>query len=505
MVNPLVRKVSTKRDPGTQRLAEVAGGSKQHSKRRMNSVEGTGRRLVRLVDRLIFGALLGLIVVCSIVYGAVEPSWEAVFECTVFGLAGLWALKGLVLQDWAVSRPSLLFPLVLLAIFGLIQTVILPDYALLTRIGILDAASHALSIDPYQTQLTVLKLLAYTFFLGLLLSSTSSPKRLRWLLHIVVVLGFGSALFGIARQTMQKTDGFLLDYLPVGFGYGQFIYRNAFAYLMEMALALTLGLVVSRGVKRNRLLLYLAPAIMIWMALVLSNSRGAILGLITQVTFLSLIFMGTYFAPSDGADDGGISGYLRRFAGSYLARGLAIVLVTMALCVGVLWTGGERLVERFQSPETAAAQNEANVERLQLWRFTGQLVKDHPITGVGFGAYWLAISQYQVSSGQALAYQAHNDYLDLLASGGFIAVVLAAWFLFSLIRAVRPGLGSHDAFRRGACIGAIAGLLDIGVHSFIDFGLQITSIAMVFCVLITIAVADHRVEKDVRQRVHEEP
>jgi O-antigen ligase len=465
--------------------------------------KGNPGRLVRLIDRLIFVVLLCLTVACTIEYGAVEPFWEAVFECVVFALSGLWALKGLVLQRWDVSRPSLLFPLILLAAFGLIQTITLPDYAVLARVGIVDAVSHAISIDPYQTRLTVLKLLAYMFFLGLLLSSTSSPKRLKWLLHMVILLGLGSALFGLARQSMQETDGFVLAYLPMGTGYGQFIYKNAFAYLMEMALALTLGLVLGGGVKRNYILVYLGMAVAISAALILAVSRGGILGLVTQVTFFSLVLMGRQLGPSSGSEDMAIPAHLPRFAASYISRGMVVALILTGLCFGVLWTGGEKLTEKFQTSEMGADESAANVKRLRLWHFTGELVKDHPITGVGFGAYWLAISQYQESSGQLLAYQAHNDYLDLLASGGIIGAMLAAWFVFALIRAVRPGLQSRDAFRWSACIGAVAGLLDIGVHSFVDFGLQITSLAMVFCVLITIAVARKRVERNVRGATEE--
>ena len=90
--------------------------------------------------------------------------------------------------------------------------------------------------------------------------------------------------------------------------------------------------------------------------------------------------------------------------------------------------------------------------------------------------------------------QAHNDYLDLAANGGVVAIGLAAWFVVAIVLRARSSLRSGDPYRRAASLGAVAGMLSIAVHSLVDFGLQVTGIAVVFVVLMVISVADHRVE-----------
>src|SRR6266566_5169577 len=89
-----------------------------------------------------------------------------------------------------------------------------------------------------------------------------------------------SALFGILRQLLQSPDspsGFILPFLFFGMGYGEFLSPNVFAYLMEMAFGLLAGLMLGVGVRRDRILIYLAVALVVWTALVLSNTRGGIL------------------------------------------------------------------------------------------------------------------------------------------------------------------------------------------------------------------------------------
>src|SRR6267154_1977076 len=179
-----------------------------------------------LLDQIVFCGLLGLIVFTSIPYGTVEPWREAVFECAVFALTAIWILEALLRGSWQVNNVLVLLPLILLTTYAFVQTVALPGSWLATGNG-RSISQHTLSIDPYQTYLTAVKTLALTLFVGLLLLHTSSPKRLRWLVRVVIGLGLGSALFGILRQLLQSSDGFLLPYLFLGAGYGQFIYHNA--------------------------------------------------------------------------------------------------------------------------------------------------------------------------------------------------------------------------------------------------------------------------------------
>src|SRR5438045_6655678 len=95
-----------------------------------------------------------------------------------------------------------------------------------------------------------------------------------------------------------------------------------------------------------------------------------------------------------------------------------------------------------------------------------------------------------MSSGRTRLEQAHNDYLDLAANGGVIALGLAAWFVVMVIRTARRRLRDRDSYRRAAALGAATALLAVGIHSVVDFGLQLTGIAVVFITVTVILVAD---------------
>jgi len=439
----------------------------------------------------VFALLLGIIVLTAIPYGTVEPWWEAVFECAIFAVTAIWIVEVLLRGSWEARRLFVLLPLILITGYVFAQTLEWPSFLAGNRWL---TAQHTLTIDRYQTLLTARKTLALTLFVGLLLLHTSTPKRLVWLVRVLIGLGLGSALFGITRQLIQSTDGFVLPYLFVGAGYGQFIYHNAFSYLMEMCFAVIAGLVLGGGVRRDRVLIYLAIALFVWTAFVFSNSKGGILGFICQSVFLLFVSLTWYAAPRSSSGDGRQNTWLPFIRTSLLLRVSVIILILGVLTASVLWMGGKKLADRLNEQQEFQQDTPDGTRRVELWRASWKLIKQHPVTGVGFGAYFLAIPEHQMVSGRLKFDQAHNDYLDLAASGGIVAVGLTGWFLVVVIGRAISSLRSVDAYRRAACLGAVAGMLDIGVHSVFDFCLQITSIAVVFGALVVIVLADRRVE-----------
>ena len=64
------------------------------------------------------------------------------------------------------------------------------------------------------------------------------------------------------------------------------------------------------------------------------------------------------------------------------------------------------------------------------------MFKANPVSGVGLGGYWAAIPAYHDASGSLTPQEAHNDYLELLASGGIVGAAFGGWFLFVLAKRI---------------------------------------------------------------------
>jgi len=439
----------------------------------------------RFLGRLIFFSLLVTIALTAVPYGTVQPWWIAIFECVVFLIAVLGVIETFIGNSWSRSDLSLVTPLLLLTLFVLFQS--LPLFSGIGPLGL----GASLSADPYVTRLFATQLFALIVVGLLLLHYTSNKARLHKLIYVVIAVGMVSAFFGVMRKNLQQGPGFFLPGLTiVDRSFGQFVNRNHFAFLMEMCLGLALGLIAGEIGRPRRVLVWLSVSLLLWVALIYSNSRGGIFASLCQ-----LLLLGVMLDPMRHFTSASVGTSWRRLRN--LASGLA-VRVFLGVCLialfayGVSWVGGEPVVFNFQQAATDFSQQEmqdnVNTSRKEIWSATWQLIKAHPIAGVGFGAYRVAITRYHNASGAMTPQQAHNDYLELMASGGVIGCALVAWFGVVFLKRARQRLHSPDLYCRAVCLGALTGVFGVLVHSFVDFGIHITINALVLVVLIVIAV-----------------
>ena len=450
-------------------------------------------RVATILSRTVFLSLLSLIVLTAIPYGTSQPWWIAAFAAAIFALAILWLVEGYINQSWFGGTLPLVLPLAALVVFALCQTLSFSNPTS-NPAGIRFPIWNAISADPYQTRLFALWLVALTLAGVMLTRYACTEKRIRIVINVIVCVAVASALFGILRQTTQHAAGFGLPLLLPRIGYGQFINYNHFAYLMEMALGLILGLVLASGVKREQGLIYLAALLPLWTGLVLCGSRGGLIAMMAQVLVAALLFSGV----KQRRESNETHSPLLRITRSMPVRITLIVALVLGVALGTLLLGGDRLATRIEESRdqlnTDTTVLRQGVSRSEVWKATWKMFMAHPVFGVGMNGYWTAIPAFHDASGSMTPQEAHNDYLELLASGGLVGFVLAGWFVVVVVKRTRANLASPNRFRRAACFGATIGITGVAVHSLVDFGLHTIVNALVFTTLIVIATSKPRWE-----------
>ena len=433
-----------------------------------------------MLSKLTFWALVAVIVVAPIPYGTVEPWWKAAFVCAVFAICIVALIETLKNGIDRVEGASILLAMMALSVLAFLQTL-----SLGARTEANLSVWNTISAEPYQTRFFALQMLALTTLLALLYRYASTERRVRVLVFTVLAIAVASAVFGILRQTTQQETGFLLPLLKKNQGYGQFINKNHFAYLMEMAFGLGLGIIIGGGVARERLMIYVALLLPIWTGLVLANSRGGILAMLAQVVVavLLLISSAEYQLP--------------KIAQSAALRAVLLVVLVIGILFGTFWVGGDRLATNFEAAtsEISSTPTSAGASRNEIWRATLKMFAAHPILGIGLGAYWIGITAYHDASGLMTPQEAHNDYLELLSSGGLLGLALGIWFAVAVVRKTRQHLLTDTGYKRAVRLGAVLGITGVAAHSLVDFGLHIMTNAVVFIVLIMLATGRFQTQK----------
>lgn len=178
-----------------------------------------------------------------------------------------------------------------------------------------------------------------------------------------------------------------------------------------------------------------------------------------------------------------------------MKAGLALALV-IALFGGVVLLGGEDALTRMVG---SVNTDDPTTGRAHFWGVTVDIIKTHPLIGIGLGAFGVVYTGYDSRNGMYRLEQAHNDYLQVLSDGGIVGAVLGLFFLVSLFRMGFSRRESRDDFRRGVATAALAGCFAVLIHSFFDFTLHTPANALLFLVLAALATMNGRVE-DVQSR-----
>jgi O-antigen ligase len=246
---------------------------------------------------------------------------------------------------------------------------------------------------------------------------------------------------------------------------------------MEMVLGLSLGVVIGRGAAGRRFVCYLIAALPMWVALVLCGSRGGILSILCQVVFLASWFV-----------SGRRSRHTKENGRSLVMKAALVALLLIGAISTVVFVGGDPLSGRLDSISLELDRKTADTFTLRsnIWRASWHLIKEHPLAGTGFGAFRVAITKYHPASGIMTPQEAHNEYLELPASGGLIGLVIGVWCCVAFVRLTRRALATTEPRQKAVVVGALAAILSVAVHSLVDFGLHVTVNALVFTVLLVL-------------------
>jgi O-antigen ligase len=373
--------------------------------------------------------------------GAVEVWSQSILEIGAAAMFVWWALVA-----WRNSGAKLYWNPLLGPLLGLIG------------IGLLQLLFRGTAY-PFLTRTMLLKLAAYFLVLFLTAQAFRARKELNKLAWFVVAFCFVVSLLAIIQHFTSGGEIFWLESLKIeGDPFGPYVNRNHFAGFVELTLPIGLALMAFHGLRRDLIPLAILLTIVPVSALILSASRGGIIGFAAEVGILVLL------ARSRNA-----------WRGSRTTVAAMVALAALAL---IAWVGTGRAIEKFSGLDVREVSSS---RRVSMFRASANIFLHHPIMGCGLGTLVDVFPGYENAYDGRVVDHSHDDYIEGLAETGLPGGLCGLVFLWVLYREGRKNfLAEQGHFSRGLHAGAIMAVGGLLIHSLVDFNLQIPSNALLF-------------------------
>jgi len=277
---------------------------------------------------------------------------------------------------------------------------------------------------------------AVAFVLAAQILRHSQSRRL----FLTLLLWSLTALAAIAMLQFYQTPGRVFGLFPAEDSvFGTYLNRNQFAALMEIAAPVALWYAVDSNIIYGALCYTTILA-----ATITATSRtGVILVLVEVVIFLGL--------------------QLRRRGLNKRSITLSFAGLAALIALATAIAGTDRIMSRFNQEHPYAM-------RRALLRSTLRLIADRPWSGYGLGTWAAVYPRYATFDVALFANEAHNDWAQWTAEGGFPFLLL---MLFLTLSIIRPAIRSIWGL----------GLVFVLIHSWVDFPIREPSLSFLWFAL----------------------
>lgn len=346
--------------------------------------------------------------------------WGSFFFSNSGGDPG-FAVRHLAISLFCLSYVSyfILYRRLSYPVLGKWQKLSLFGYFMFTIVGLLSSVWGVNSKEGIYPAL-----IHFNFIILMLVTvhAFNNGLKLRSVSFLIALIGLFSGVFGCMQYYELLPEQFIAGAPPTALQFNRNFFGSSQVLILPFALVSTLA---SKGLRRY---ISLTSLSVIFLSILISQTRSAVLSLLVfGVVVLAVII--------NRSLKGGSSKQNKLI----LWTGVVGFMISVAVIGSNNFRGVSKSITKyFQTNKSVERRQNSIEERFDIWRGSLEIVKSHPVGGVGFGNWKIHYAAntnqpYRAKSGRIVIAKAHNVYLEFLNETGMIGMSFYAVFLLGIL------------------------------------------------------------------------
>lgn len=394
---------------------------------------------------------------------------------TVWGVSGvgmlliLWMLTQGINYKLIIINSPFYFP-----ILGFIV------WCFISLLWVIDYHFAAILLSQFVSQ-------ALIFFI--VINSIRDSKELKHFLTLMVIVSMLVSALGLLQYYFPGNEGiqtFIRQAVPPGATFGN---KNMAIHFIVMTLPLSIVFWL-RATHFPKILFFTSSTILCSLFLIHSHTRAGWLSMFIEISFLSIFLLYDFlknkknpFIIKDGFK------YKKMMI---LLIGLIIWIIAINVTKQGFTNNLDKVSQRFMSMSYSESKKAGN-ERLPAWFNTLEMIKEHPVAGVGIGQwavhyplYYDRVEKDKIFNEQIRLRHLHNEYLEIFANVGIIGYAFLLWLAYLVITTSYKILANVNSENRYLILGMVLALTGFTVTSNFTFPIKVYSPAVYSLVYIAL-------------------
>jgi O-antigen ligase len=331
------------------------------------------------------------------------------------------------------------------------------------------------TVSPYNTLKELNSIFTYMIFFIVANQMFYKLEKIKKILYLVMIVSAIVMLIGLCFPQGEYVK-FFLGNGSIG-NFGPFTNRNNAGIFLSISFFISLSLIFYNFLryqkylienKKNKFIVIqivnITISLTLFLSVILTRSRGAMLS--TFVTLFILSYL-----------------YAYHLSKTFKQKLFKIIIISIIMIVSffIIYKNIDAINAYSQRTTGISEQT-----RLKLYDMSFDILRDYPMTGIGFASFNILTDKYLEDDLRAYAEYLHNDWLELLLDVGYPIYILFLFFVFIIIFLFLKRIKYLPNKKKILFIGLFSACCSICIGSFVDFHFHIPANAMLFFICLSL-------------------